>query len=246
MMQYFFQSSNFRGKDKKFRDLLRGIFLEEISHVELVQHTINQLLNEAGENSPGNAGIDGAPLDEAIKHGNPHHFIMGAKNSLPEDAAQNPWNASWVYNHGNLISDLLDNLVVESTGVLQKTRIYEMSSNKTFRETLAFLIVRDNAHQNAFAKALETLGVEWGKLFPVPNYDINKYPECKKYIDMGFHNAQFNFRLDETLIGEIFQGQTPSRNDGMLNVIEPPKGFPVPELPEMPNEHSPGLKDMNL
>ena len=37
-----------------------------------------------------------------------------------------------------------------------------MSSNQTFRETLAFLIVRDNAHQNAFAKALETLGVEWG------------------------------------------------------------------------------------
>jgi Mn-containing catalase len=64
-----------------------------------------------------------------------------------------------IYNHGNLISDLLDNLVLESTGVLQKTRIYKMSSNKTFRETLAFLIVRDNAHQNAFAKALETLGV---------------------------------------------------------------------------------------
>jgi Mn-containing catalase len=61
--------------------------------------------------------------------------------------------------------------VLESTGVLQKTRIYEMSSNQTFRETLAFLIVRDNAHQNAFAKALETLGVEWGKLFPIPNYD---------------------------------------------------------------------------
>lgn len=97
---------------------------------------------------------------------------------------------NYVYNHGNLVADLLDNLVLESTGVLQKSRIYEMSSNKTFRETLAFLIVRDNAHQNAFAKALESLGVEWGKLFPVPNYDINKYPECKKYVDMGFHNAQ--------------------------------------------------------
>lgn len=244
MMQFLFQSNNFRGKQKQFRDLLRGIFIEEISHVELVQHTINQLLNEAGEPMPGNAGIDGAPLDEAIKHGNPHHFIVGAKSSLPEDAAQNPWNGSWVYSHGNLIGDLLDNLVLESTGVLQKTRIYEMSSNKTFRETLAFLIVRDNAHQNAFAKALETLGVQWGKLFPVPNYDINKYPECKKYVDMGFHNALFNFRLDETRIGEIFQGQSPSRNNGTLVVTEPPKGFPVPELPEEPNEHSPGLSDL--
>ncbi|GFN34177.1 hypothetical protein PCURB6_44370 [Paenibacillus curdlanolyticus] len=41
--------------------------------------------------------------------------------------------------------------------------------------------MRDNAQQNAFAKALETLGVDWGKTFPVPNYDINKYPECRKF-----------------------------------------------------------------
>ena len=150
-----------------------------------------------------------------------------------------------MYDHGNLISNLLDNLVLESTGVLQKSRIYEMSTNQTFRETLAFLIVRDNAHQNAFAKALETLGVNWAKLFPVPNYDINKYPECRKYVDMGFHNAQFNFRLDTTRIGEIFSGQTPSRNGGELRVIQPPEGFPVPMMPELADEHSPGITDMN-
>ncbi|ASJ52297.1 catalase [Brevibacillus formosus] len=245
MMQYFFQANNFRGNAIPYRDLLRGVFLEEIAHVELVQHTINQLLTGSGEEVPGNAGIDGAPLDEAVKHANPHHFIVGAQSSLPVDAAGNPWMGNYVYNHGNLISDLLDNLVLESTGVLQKSRIYEMSSNKTFRETLAFLIVRDNAHQNAFAKALETLGVNWGKLFPIPNYDINKYPECRKYVEMGFHNAQFNFRLDNTRIGEIFNGQSPSRNGGSLEVVPPPEGFPVPIMPEQPNEHSPGLYDLN-
>lgn len=36
MMQYLFQSSNFRGKAKQYRDLLRGVFLEGISHIELV------------------------------------------------------------------------------------------------------------------------------------------------------------------------------------------------------------------
>ncbi|MEE4570722.1 manganese catalase family protein [Paenibacillus polymyxa] len=245
MMQFFFQSNNFRGNAVQYRDLIRGVFLEELSHVELVQHTINQLLTDSGEDQAGDAGIDHAPLDEAIKHANPHHFIMGAQSSLPVDASGNPWLGSYVYSHGNLISDLLDNLVLESTGVLQKSRIYEMSSNKTFRETLAFLIVRDNAHQNAFAKALETLGVDWGKLFPVPNYDINKYPECRKYVEMGFHNAQFNFRLDSTRIGEIFNGQTPSRNGGDLSVIDPPEGFPLPYMPELPNEHSPGLQDLN-
>ncbi|NQX58565.1 manganese catalase family protein [Paenibacillus qinlingensis] len=247
MMQYSFQSSNFRGKATQYRDLIRGVFLEEISHVELVQNTINQLLNDSGNSTAvGNAGIDGAPLDEAVKHANPHHYIVGAQASLPVDAGGNPWNGSWVYSHGNLISDLLDNLVLESTGVLQKSRIYEMSSNKTFRETLGFLIVRDNAHQNAFAKALETLGVDWGKLFPVPNYDINKYPECRKFVEMGYHNIQFNFRLDDTRIAEVYQGASPSRNKGQLIVAPPPMGFPVPQLPDMPNEHSPGLQDMNV
>ncbi|MGQ7885477.1 manganese catalase family protein [Paenibacillus sp. WC2504] len=247
MMQYFFQSSNFRGKATQYRDLIRGVFLEEISHVELVQNTINQLLNDSGNSTGvGNSGVNGAPLDEAVKHANPHHFIVGAQASLPVDAGGNPWNGSWVYSHGNLIADLLDNLVLESTGVLQKSRIYEMSSNKTFRETIGFLIVRDNAHQNAFAKALETLGVDWGKLFPVPNYDINKYSECRKFVDMGYHNMQFNFRLDDTRIGEVFQGVSPSRNKGQLLVTQPPMGFPVPNLPDMPNEHSPGLQDMNL
>ncbi|MBU8571911.1 manganese catalase family protein [Bacillus subtilis] len=245
MMQFFFQSSNFRGKQKQYRDLLRGIFLEEIAHVELVQNTINALLDESGGEGVGSQGTDQAPLDKAVKHANPHHYIIGAQSSLPVDAGGNPWNGSWVYNHGNLITDLLDNLLLESTGVLQKTRIYEMSSNQTFRETLAFLIVRDNAHQNAFAKALETLGVEWAKLLPVPNYDINKYPECRKYVELGYHNAQFNFRLDETRISEIYQGKSPSRNGGELQVIDPPAGFPVPVLPEIPNEHSPGLGDMN-
>lgn len=120
MMQYFFQSSNFRGKQKQYRDLLRGIFLEEIAHVELVQNTINALLDESGGAGVGSQGIDHAPLDEAVKHANPHHYIIGAQSSLPVDAGGNPWNASWVYNHGNLITDLLDNLLLESTGVLQK------------------------------------------------------------------------------------------------------------------------------
>lgn len=90
------------------------------------------------------------------------------------------------------------------------------------------------------------LGIERGKLFPVPNYDITKYPEYRKYVKIGFHNAPFNFRLDGTRIGEISQDESPSRNKETLSGMEPQKEFPVPELPEMPNEHSPCLKDMDL
>ena len=41
MMQYLFQSFNFRGPDgKPFRDLLYGVGTEEIGHVELIATTI--------------------------------------------------------------------------------------------------------------------------------------------------------------------------------------------------------------
>ena len=104
MMQYSFQSANFRGNAKQYRDLIRGVFLEEISHVELVQTTINQLLNGSGDSGVGNAGENDASIRPSVLHANPHHYIVGAQSSLPVDAAGNPWSGSYVYSHGNLIS----------------------------------------------------------------------------------------------------------------------------------------------
>src|SRR5215204_1382794 len=45
MMQYLFQSFNARGKATPYKDLIQGIGIEEISHVELISTTINYLLD---------------------------------------------------------------------------------------------------------------------------------------------------------------------------------------------------------
>lgn len=47
MMQYLFQSINFRGdaNSKPYKDLLQGVGTEEISHVELIGTTIARLLD---------------------------------------------------------------------------------------------------------------------------------------------------------------------------------------------------------
>jgi Mn-containing catalase len=92
----------------------------------------------------------------------------------------------------------MDNLVLEATGRLQKSRIYQMSSNKSLRATVSFLVVRDEAHQMAFAKALETLGVDWGKILPVLKFDSSQYPEVEKLMDAGLHREQYHFRLDSS------------------------------------------------
>jgi Mn-containing catalase len=45
---------------------------------------------------------------------NIHHYLVGAQGALPVDAAGNPWSGSYVYNSGNLVLDLLYNLMLEA------------------------------------------------------------------------------------------------------------------------------------
>src|SRR3954452_22661963 len=167
MMQYLFQAFNFRGATgKPYKDLLYGVGTEEIGHVELIATTIARLTDGAPGykgsatkpvDEPGKGGA--TPLSTALSAGNIHHYLVGAQGALPVDAAGNPWSGSYVYASGNLVLDLMYNLMLESTGRLQKCRIYEMSDNKTLRSTVSYLIARDHAHELAFAKALESLGV---------------------------------------------------------------------------------------
>jgi Mn-containing catalase len=246
MMQYLFQSFNFRGDGIPYLDLIQGVGIEEISHVELITKTISRLLDGAPEyhgNKYDAPGAGGDPVMAMAKEQkNVQHFIHGAQGALPVDSAGNPWSGSYVHNHGNLVLDLMDNLVLESTGRLQKCRIYQMSSNKTLRATVAYLIARDEAHEMAFAKALETLGIDWGKALPIPKFDASQYPEVKKLIDAGINREQYTFRLDGSEMGKIFQGSAPA-NDGteLVTLKEPRESFPIPTAPERPEEFAPGL-----
>ena len=255
MMQYLFQSFNARGDAKPFKDLIQGVGVEEISHVELITTTINHLLDGSaryrgnGENKSsrgrkgGAPGAGGAtPLKAALSAPNIHHLLVAPQCALPVDAAGNPWSGSYVYASGNLTLDLLYNLMLESTGRLQKCRLYEMSENKTFRATVSFLIARDHGHELVFAKALETLGVDWGRTLPIPNFDATEWPEVKKLMDEGAHLKQHHFRLDGSEMEKIFQGAAPTNDDSSVETTdEAPEGFPIEDLPERPEEFSPGL-----
>lgn len=250
MMQYLFQSINFRGPSgKPYKDLLQGIGTEEIGHVELIGTTISRLLDGSPRYSgkptdpvdkPG-AGGD-TPLNIALDTSNIHHYLVGAQGALPVDAAGNPWSGSYVYNSGNLVLDLLYNLMLESTGRLQKCRIYEMTSNKTARSTISYLIVRDQAHENAYAKALETLGVQWRMALPIPKTNAERFPEVKRLLDLGLQNKQYSFDLGgQSEAGKIFQGLSPSGDGTTLDASEQaPVGEPIVIAPERPEEFSPG------
>jgi Mn-containing catalase len=252
MMQYLFQSMNFRGdpSSQPYKDLLQGVGTEEISHVELIGTTIARLLDGA----PGYKGKQTDPVDKPGARGatpltiakdtsNIHHFLVAAQGALPVDAAGNPWLGSYVYNSGNLVLDLLYNLMLESTGRLQKCRIYEMTDNKTARSTIAYLIVRDQAHENAFAKALESLGVNWGKTLPIPKTNAERFPEVKKLTDQGLQSVQYTFdAMNASQAAKLYRGASPSNDGTELSTAQMPEGgMPITIAPERREEFAPGL-----
>jgi Mn-containing catalase len=237
MMQYLFQNFNFRGKAKPYQDLIKSVASEEIGHVELISTTIGMLLDGSTSAEPPNK----LPLEIALQAGNIHHFLVASQGALPVDSAGNPWSGSYVYNSGNLVLDLLYNLMLECTGRLQKCRLYAMSDNKSFRATVSYLIVRDLAHEKVFAKALESLGVDWDKTLPVPKTDSSKMPEVKKLEERNLHNQQWTFSNEESGLSEIFAGASPF-GDGELEALDGlPEGFDIPQMPETPQEYAPGL-----
>ena len=237
MMQYLFQNFNFRGKAKPYQDLIKSVAGEEIGHVELISTTINMLLEGSTDEAPPNK----LPLSVALGAGNIHHFLVGGQSAMPVDSAGNPWSGSYVYNSGNLVLDLIYNLMLECTGRLQKCRLYAMSDNKSFRATVSYLIVRDFAHEKVFAKALESLGVDWDKTLPVPKADSSKMPEVQALEDKNLHNQQWTFTNEESGLSKLFSGSSPF-GDGELEALDGlPEGFEIPQMPEAPQEYSPGL-----
>ena len=88
MMQYLFQSMNFRGDptSKPYKDLIQGVGTEEISHVELIGTTISRLLDGSPQyngkktdpvDQPGAKGA--TPLKIALDTSNIHHYLVGAQ-----------------------------------------------------------------------------------------------------------------------------------------------------------------------
>jgi Mn-containing catalase len=83
LMNYTFQSFNFRGRDrmKPFYDLISNIAAEEYGHIELVSHTINMLLS--GSTARGD--------DPSPRHSSPRRTPETSITSLP--AAKQPYRS---------------------------------------------------------------------------------------------------------------------------------------------------------
>ncbi len=132
--------------------------------------------------------------------------------------------------------------ILLDTGRLQKCRMDEMTANTTARATISYLIVRDQAHENAYAKALESLGVNWRTSLPIPKTNAEQFPEVKRLLDLGLQSKHCSFDLgDQSEAGRIFQGMSPSNDGTELDASQQaPQVAPMDIGAERPEEFAPG------
>src|SRR3954466_4495261 len=98
LMNYTFQSFNFRGRQqaRPFYDLVANIAAEEFAHIELVSAAINTMLTGATPTSDEPSFGDDA-LNGAVDARNSQHFIAGGQGTLPQDSMGKPWNGDYVF-----------------------------------------------------------------------------------------------------------------------------------------------------
>ena len=235
LMNYFFQTINFRDRDKyrPYYDMVANIAAEEWGHVELVASAINLLLT--GTTTRGHDPA-AEPLKDVPDFRNTYHFFSAGQNALPVDSMGNFWNGSYVHSSGSLKLDLVHNFFLELNARATKLKVYETTSDPTVRELTAFLLVRGSTHVIAYAKALEQLsgGVEVTKLFPVPELSTSAFPECRKFIEQGLYNTMYSFsKEDISKVGEIWKGAHP---DGAPDLVV--TNDPIPTLADLPDFHA--------
>ena len=246
---YMFQSFNFRSKSKlrPFYSLVASITAEELGHVELVSNGVAMLANgpdtDADESDGGD--ISDAPYEDMTDIRLAASFLSGAGGAMPINSNGASWNNDFVTTSGNVITDLLHNFHLECGARLHKLRVYETLSDPTGREVCGYLLVRGSVHAHAYALALKKLtGVEIEKMLPTPNINLDRIPECQKYLDEGSHRRLYTFSPgDYQEMAGIWSNDEvalPGDPPGALEVVEgAPEGGKIHELAGVPNVFTP-------
>lgn len=141
-MQYLSQS--FRIKDAQIKDLFLDIASEELSHMEMVATTIN-LLN--GHNLDGNNATIG----------NIEAHVLTGLNPMLSNASGQLWTAAYVNETGDLAADLLSNTAAEQRAKVVYEYLYRQINDKGVRETIDFLLNREEAHNTMFREAFNRI-----------------------------------------------------------------------------------------
>jgi len=169
-LQYLSQS--FRIADPAIKDLFLDIGTEELSHFEMVGTTIN-LLN----------GHDLSAENQTIGSVQAH-VGTGLAPQLT-NASGYPWTAAYIETTGDLVADLLSDIAAEQRAKVVYEYLYRQINDKGVRETIDFLLNREEAHNSLFREAFQKVS-ETGS-----NQSFGVTKDSKLYFDLSTPGRHF-------------------------------------------------------
>lgn len=141
-LQYLSQS--FRINDPAIKDLFLDIAAEELSHMEMVATTVN-LLN-------------GHELDaEHATIGNIEAHVLTGLTPALTNASGYLWTAAYINETGDLPADILSNIAAEQRAKVVYEYLYRQINDKYVKETIDFLLNREEAHNTMFREAFNKI-----------------------------------------------------------------------------------------
>lgn len=171
-MQYLSQS--FRAEDPAIKDLFLDIGTEELSHLEMVAQTIN-LLN-------------GHEVDyKQIDNGQIESMVTFGLNPALVNSSGVPWSADYVTVTGDLAADLLADIASEQRAKVVYEYLYRQIEDKYVRETIMFLLEREEAHNALFCEALNKYTQNKGS-----NLNFGMTEDSKLYFDLSKPGRYFD------------------------------------------------------
>ncbi|MGM9648854.1 MAG: manganese catalase family protein [Butyricicoccaceae bacterium] len=183
-MQYLSQS--FRVKEPKIKDLFLDIAAEELSHMEMVGQTINLLNGHE-------LGYD------QVKVGEIETMTLTGLTPGLFNASGYSWTADYVSVTGDLPADLLSNIASEQRAKVMYEYLHRQIEDKKVRETITFLLEREEAHNALFREAFESVREDGSNLdygtseaaslyYDLPKPDSAKNPAQIKPNPPSFQN----------------------------------------------------------
>ena len=141
-MQYLAQSM--RVHDPEIRDLFLDVAAEELCHLEMISTTVN-LLN----------GHDLNAMNATV--GNVEAHVLTGLTPMLANASGYLWTSAYVNETGDLAADLLSDIASEQRAKVVYQYLYRQIDDKGVRETIDFLLNREEAHNTMFREAFNRI-----------------------------------------------------------------------------------------
>ena len=182
-MQYLSQS--FRIKDTEIKDLFLDIAAEELGHMEMIAQTIN-LLNGHGVDA---MSVSAGEIQT--------HVLLGLNPGLI-NASGYSWTGDYVSVTGDLCADILSNIASEQRAKVVYEYLYRQIDDKKVKETIDFLLNREEAHNALFREAFNKVQKTGS------NKDFGTTKAAKMYFSMSEPSPKENIAADASFTAPHF------------------------------------------